>query len=362
MIVIGAAGIGTRAAVGIGTRAAALTFCALAATAPACSSDSGHPSLVSAAGQPANGGRAGASPAEEGGSPDLAGASGDEAGDSGAAGSAAGSGGAPIELGGSGGKPPTTPAACDPHAAWSAAASVSGVSSGASETLLALTPDELDLAFLRDGALYVAHRSSAGAAFSSGSALVIPTGWSAAHGASLSADGKRLLLVSADQKSLGEWTRSSRESAFSAAVDSGAFAAINQDSDFSGRVYASPTVSAGDDQLFFNSSFLDADSTIVVSSRAGTGNWSAPRTLSPGSFDGSEGKRRLPTGVSVDGRTLFYFNEESGQEEAQWRATSSVSSPLSDMLSLGMRRGAAPNSACNRLYSESNSDVVVEKD
>ncbi|MEI9937106.1 MAG: hypothetical protein WDO69_07760 [Pseudomonadota bacterium] len=337
----------------------ALACWALTISGPACSSDTARPSLVSAGGQPSAGGRSGAPSAAGGDNADLAGASGDEAGDSGAG----GNGGTATELGGSGGMPPAVAPACDQMASWSAAASVSSVSAGANEMLLALTPDELDLAFVRDGALYVAHRSSINAGFSSGSALAIPAGWSATHGAALSADGRRLLLVSdPDQKKLGEWTRPSRETAFSGAIDESAFSAVNHDSDFTGKVYASPTVSARDDQLFFNSSFANASSTIVVSSRTGTESWSAPRALSGGIFDGTEGKRRLPTGISADGLTLFYFNEESAEEEARWRATSSVSSPLYDMLSLGARRGAAPNLACNRLYSASNGDVVVEKD
>jgi hypothetical protein len=341
--------------------AAALLLGALAGSGLACSSDTRPPSLVALGGQANDGGSSG-SPTIEGGSGDVSGASGGS--DAGAGGAAAdgGSAGAPAELGGSSGTSPAVPAVCEQSASWSAAASVGGVSSGAGETLLALTPDELDLAFLRDGALFVAHRSKTSAAFSSGAALSIPAGWSAGHGASLSADGKRLLLVSEpDQKKLGELTRSNRESAFSTTIDSEAFAAINGDSDFTRRVYASPTLSAGDEQLFFNSA-LDAESTIMVSSRAGTGAWSAPKALSAGIFDGSDGKRRLPTGVSADGRTLFYFNEESAEEEARWRATNSIDSPLYDMLSLGARRGAAPNSACNRLYSAAVGDVVVEKD
>jgi len=238
---------------------------------------------------------------------------------------------------------------------------VSGVSTEASETLLALTPDELDLAFLRDGALFLAHRSSTRVSFSSGTALTVPVGWSAAHGAAFSADGLRLLLVSdPDQTKLGELTRSNRESGFSTSIDTSAYTVINQESEFTRRVYAWPS-SFGDDQLFFNSS-LDTSSTIMSSLRTANGSYGAPKALGPGILDGSDGKRRLPTGVSSDGRTLFYFNEESGEEEARWRASSSADSPLYDMLSLGARRGAVPNSHCNRLYSTVNGDVVVEKD
>ena len=338
---------------------AALVWCALVASGPACSSNSRAPSLVSG-GEPASaGGRAG-STAAEGGHSDLGGSNG-AAGDSGAAGDG-GDSGTPAASGDTGGRADSVSAACDPLVAWSGAASVSGVSSTADEQLLALTPDELDLAFVRGGALFVAHRASANEGFPDAAAVTIPTGWSAAHGASLSADGKRLLLVSdPGQKQLGELRRSSRESSFSGLIDTSAFAAINRDSDFTRRVYASPTISAGDDQLLFNSS-LDTESTIVVSTRTGAGAWSTPSTLSARIFDGTAGERRLPTGISSDGRTLFYFNEESAKEEARWRATNSPSSPLYDMLSLGGRRGAAPNSSCNRLYSDADGDVVVEKD
>jgi len=343
--------------------ASALYLLAFAASLPACSSDPGRPSLISVGGNPADAGSSGSSPAESG-SRDFAGAGGDATGDSGATGenggaSAGGSGNSTA----SGGSAPVVPAACNPKAMWGDAASVAGLSSAALDTLLAITPDELDLALLREGALYVAHRSSPGATCTIGSPLAIPAGWTAAHGAALSADGKRLLLVSdPDQKMLGELTRSNRSAALSGPIDTSAFTAVNLDSIYTGKVYASPTLSADDDQLLFNSSFLETDSTIVVSSRAGSSVWSTPKELSAGTFDGSGGKRRLPTGMSADGRTLFYFNEESAQEEARWRATSSVESPLYDMLSLGARRGAAPNSACNRIYSESNGDVVVEKD
>jgi hypothetical protein len=170
-----------------------------------------------------------------------------------------------------------------------------------------------------------------------------------------------VLVSDPGQKKLGELTRTRRDAPFTGEIDTSNFAVINQDSLVSGRMYASPVVAVLDDQLFYNSSFAD-DSTVVVSTRTSSGAWSAPSALSAGVLDGSSGRRRLPTGVAADGRTLFYFNEESGEEEARFRATNSLDSPLYDMHSLGMRRGAAPNSACNRLYSESRNDVVVEQD
>jgi hypothetical protein len=226
-----------------------------------------------------------------------------------------------------------------------------------------VTADELDLAFLRGGMLYVAHRAEASAAFNVGSAITLPTGWSAAQGAGLSPDGKRLVLVSdPDQKKLGEMTRAARVDAFSGTVDESAFAGVNGDAVYTGKLYAFPVVSPGDDQLFFNSTFPMGVSTVVVATRRGADAWSAPVSLTTKLLDGQSTTRRLPTGVSADARTLFYFNEETMSEEARFRDTPSVASPLYDMVNLGARRGATPNIACNHLYSSATGDVVVEKD
>jgi len=336
---------------------AATTLCAV----PACSDSSNHPSLISTGGSaPAEAGRAGASTGDAGNAGNSAGGA-SAAGEAGAVGENAGDNSTGAAAGS--GQPPIGPATCSPSSVWGDATSLLSDSSALSETLLSVTPDELDLAFLRADLLYVAHRSQASAQFAIGAPISLPVGWSAAQGAALSADGKRLILVSdPEHNKLGEISRASRSGAFSDTVDESAFVAVNQSALYTGKVYASPAVSPGDGQLFFNSAFPGAGSTVVVSTRTNGGPWPAPVQLTPQLLDGENAKRRLPTGVSADERTLFYFNEESANEEARWRATSQASSPLYDMLSLGKRRGAMPNTACNHLYSESDSDVVVEND
>jgi hypothetical protein len=330
---------------------------ALCALAGACSSDTNdHPAGVSSGG------------GEQAGSPhagESAGAMGGgstDGGEGGAFSGATGGGEAGNDIGT--GQPPIAPSVCSEMAKWSGAINVDLVSSSAAtETLLSVTADELDLAFLSGAALYVAHRAQASSAFNVGSPITIPSGWSAVQGAGLSPDGKRLLLVSdPDQRKLGEMTRDSRDGVFSGDVDESAFAAVNEDAVYTGKLYAFPVVSPGDDQLFFNSSFPTGASTVVVSTRGSSDPWSAPVELTTQLLDGDSKTRRLPTGVSADARTLFYFNEGSMLEEARFRDTPSIESPLYDMVSLGARRGATPNTACNRLYSSSTGDVVVEKD
>jgi hypothetical protein len=336
-----------------------LALCAVfVSSAAACSSDSDkHPSLINAGGDIEPGG--GRSGAGTGGESDLGGAS-DSGGDAGEGGDA---GSNTVPYGGSGGGHPLPgPSLCSNQALWASSANVDGVSTAANETLLSITPDELDLAFLRDGALYVAHRAQANAAFGAGDAVLVPSGWTASQGAALSADGKRLILISTpDQAKLGELSRATRDAAFSEAVDETAFSAVNQNAIYAGKHYASPVVSTGDGQLFLNSAFADGSSTVVVSTSA-DGAWAPPKSLAGQLLNGAMGKRRLPTGVSADERTLFYFNEETSLEEARFRDSALASSPLYDIMSLGTRRGAIPNSACNRLYSGFDSDVVVEQD
>jgi hypothetical protein len=237
---------------------------------------------------------------------------------------------------------------------------LAGVSTSAAETLLSITLDELDVAFLRTGVLYVGHRANQSATFES-AAVTLPSGWSASNGASLSADGKRLILVSElHPNKLGELTRSSRDQPFSANIDEAAFASINADAVYTGKVYAFPVVSGRDDQLIFNSAYPGSSSTVVYSTRTGNATWSTPEQLQTNLLDGGADARRLPTGLSADQRTLFYFNEETAQEEARFRPADSASSPLYDVLNLGTRRGAAPNARCDHLYSSTAGDVVVE--
>jgi hypothetical protein len=337
---------------------------ALSYAPTACSSGSdGHPPGVGTSGGSGNAGsngegaRAGTT---TGGSVSAAAG----AADTGSAGdNAAGGAGPTYESDAGPGRPAPGPAACSETAAWSGSTKVDVVSTAtADEVLLSVTADELDLAFLRAGALYVAHRAEASASFTVGDAVTIPAGWNATQGAALSPDGKRLVLISTSQDTLGELTRSARDAAFSGSVDETAFATVNLAATYTANIFASPTISPDDQELFLNSAVTGGASTIVVATRSAAGDvWGSPSHLS-GALDGTDTTRRLPTGVSADARTLFYFNEESMKQEARWRDTPSLTSPLYDMVDLGTRRGAQPNTGCDRLYSQATGDVVVEHD
>lgn len=315
-----------------------------------CSSDGDRPSPASAAGTASHAAASGGGPAGDAGAQASGGV------DPGGANEDAGAAGAAPN-----GAPAVDPAICSELFAWSSPVAVEGLASVAEQTFLSVTPDELDLAFLRGNALYVAHRANASDRFELLTPVTTPSGYSARHGAALSHDGKRLVLISdPDQKKLAELTRTTRTAPFAVEVDESAFLNVNQDALYTGKLYAAPVVSGRDEQLMFNSSFPGAESTVVVSTRGDDGTWGAPKQLVSSLLDGAPGERRLPSGLSADARTLFYFNEASGSEEVRWRSTTRVNTPLYTLKTLGARRGAAPNSACNRLYSNDHGDVVVE--
>jgi len=301
-----------------------------------------------------NGGTAGA-----GGSATNAGST-SGTNDAGSSGAEAGAADGGATNAGAGGTMPPGPALCSDTATWKNPKNLAGVSSDGSERLLAITADELDVAFLRAETLYVAHRASVSGSFDLGSAVSLPSGWTAAEGAALSADGLRLILVNSTQKELGELTRVSRDGEFPSTIDETAFSALNTDAIYTGKLYAAPALSPTDQQLFLSSSFKMGSSDIVVSLRTGNGVWPAPLQLGEGLFDGDYQTRRLPSGVSADERTLFYFNEASQKEEARFRSSPALTSPFYELVDLGTLKSAVPNAACDRLYSDAAGDIVVD--
>jgi hypothetical protein len=71
-----------------------------------------------------------------------------------------------------------------------------------------------------------------------------------------------------------------------------------------------------------------------------------------------------PTGVSIDGRTLFYFDGALGRERAAWRSDAGggsalLASPFSRIDDLPMLPEAAPNASCDRLYFVSSASVFT---
>jgi hypothetical protein len=334
----------------------------------ACSSGSG--SLAAevpsggAAGSTANAGSGGTRrmpTSTGGGSGGKAGGDSAEAGAAGALDSAGDAG-----MGGAGGEQQGTivvvpSSACSKIPAWTGATPLAGISTSGDESLLSITADELDIAFLRGGALYCAHRAAASASFAAASAVTLPTGYVATAGVALSADGLTLVLVSSEGQSFGALMRSSRTADFSATADTTAFAGLNQRAIQTLEHYAAPVLAPDGNSFVFSGFLPDAGTSVVYESGLSGQAWEMPRNVSQGLFDGSGGKRPLPTGLSSDSRTLFYFDEATSKEVARYRDRPDA--PLYDpSVDLGDLAGAVPNEKCDRIYYSAAGSVLTESD
>jgi hypothetical protein len=339
----------------------------------ACSSNSddhappladGGASSRSGAGGRSSVGKSGAGGSTDGGSAGEL----EEGGSGGAAGSAANAAGAGGEAGLEQGMvTPITPAACSSSGNWGSATPLSGISSAAaSEQLLAITPDELDIVFLRDGSPLRAHRELFSAAFGQAEALEVPDGYGIDAGVALSADGKTLVLLATTGQSFAAFTRAARSEAFSAGRDASAFTGINQRALQTMQHYAAPVL-ASDGKSFVFAAFTPEPAAGFPSGFAGISvvyesvwtetGWAMPLSISENLFDGTSATRALPSALSSDSRTLFYFDEASGKQMARFRDRSDA--PLYTVLDLDTKTAAVPNAKCDRLYYSSAGNVWV---
>jgi len=122
-------------------------------------------------------------------------------------------------------------------------------------------------------------------------------------------------------------------------------------------------VLSGDEASFFFSHYVSSDAGSRASLRE------SRRSNNGFGFGGSDlgellyasgTKRRIPTGVSSDLLTLFYFDQVKGDFRVAWRINTQEPFTYSETLSPGTAtQAAAPNQACNKLYySADGSDGV----
>jgi hypothetical protein len=249
---------------------------------------------------------------------------------------------------------------CSETADWSGATPLAGVSTTATEQLLSITADELDVVFTRAGALLRAHRDTASADFDAGSAITLPDGYDASNGAALSADGKTLVLVATTGQSFAALTRDARTDDFGATADATAFTGLNERAMQTMEHYIDPVLAPDGSTLIF-AAFLPSIANgiaVVYESAFTTDGWAMPTNISNGIFNGTTEQRALPSGLSSDSRTLFYYDEATSEQIARFRDRPDA--PLYDVVNLGGRQGAVPNTSCNRVYYTGGGNVLFE--
>jgi hypothetical protein len=325
---------------------------------------SGRASTGGTAGQDA----AGASGADDGG----AGSGGSSAtgggGQGGTAGSMAGKGGtstggmAGVAVAGRGEDPepcadlpedpPAAAGVCEPGGAWGAGQAVA-VMADAADPLISITPDELTLLLLHVtsvGEAMIADRADAGDDFGPPE----PVGIDGVVG--LSPDGLRVIVRALDG-SLEEATRPGPGEAFGA-PSAGDFSALNAAAASDGLTLSAPVIAPDDRTLYYLAVSLDGtDYPLHVSTRSGAGAWPVGTAVQSCQLKSFQGFNPVPTGVSSDGLTLFFWDSFYGTARAAFRE--SAGGPLVWFDDLGTLVAAQPNTACNRLYYSADGIVYA---
>ncbi len=269
-----------------------------------------------------------------------------------------GGGGGTTNTGGGDGSGGTAPGAlCPPGEAWNVGALVDEVSSPSGEMIASVTPDELSLAWVEPASgaaiIHYADRGDLSMPFGFAQELT-GAALDPLHGIALSQDGLRLVTVRASGLGFVEYTRAYRGEPF----DQPTFApyqSINAlAAQQAGLTFADPVLS-GNDGVFLYSQFSGiVGPTLFESQRSGPDPWPVGTSLTGTLLTMKDGKRRRPTGLSADLRSLFYHDDISGQLRVAFRTASTGQFTSAFDINAGL--SGQPNHSCTRLYYTGQKD------
>jgi hypothetical protein len=220
--------------------------------------------------------------------------------------------------------------------------------------------DEKTIAWTETGGtIRVASRANVSQPF--GAPVALPGGPYAEDKPALALDGLGLLVISNDRQSVRFFRRATLNEAFATIDDRYTKAMFAPD--MSGEGIDAGTKVPPGSSLFkpvLSYNGTEAFFTIQNPNNMGLAIWTsdseaAGAPLRPASSRSEPelgaapiDKYRFATGISADGLTLFYLDNNTLSERMATRA--SLITPFVTFVDLGLRYNAAPNAACNRLY------------
>jgi hypothetical protein len=235
---------------------------------------------------------------------------------------------------------------CNPTASWGTPVSVLTTGSADSTIFGGVTPDELTIAWTSSAGgvvtAWYADRATSTAPFGTPQSLASSVGALALDRVTLSGDGLRIGAVASGALSFVGATRASRSVAFG-----------TPDTEFQGLgggeappTLASPLLSGDDSELFYLITGQSSD--FVIHDATGGLPWKGGVELSAPQLSRSATSYRRPSGVSLDGLTLFYWDEVSSTEKMAIRPV--ASQPFNQFVDIGARANASPAASCQRIY------------
>ncbi len=250
------------------------------------------------------------------------------------------------------------PPKCDVTMQWQAGTKLP-ISTAQPDLFGAITPDELTIAWMTAaGAVLYADRNAATDPFGAPQTL---TAGVALDRVALTPDGLTMIVVPTNRNTLAQTTRGSRGSAFSSTLDLKPFASLDplsQEGDAgttpSHGSFADPMLSE-DGQFLYYSQYGIFTLTMCESYRktGDTSPWGQGRNLEETQFTAPDtsGVRMIPTGMSSDDLTLFYWDGVAKTEKAAFRDDALKDNTFKQFLTLGPTyRNAAPVGSCGRIY------------
>lgn len=249
------------------------------------------------------------------------------------------------------------PPICTASMKWQTGTSLP-ISTPQSDQLGAITPDELTIAWMTTaGSVLYADRSKASDPFGTPQTL---TAGVALGRVGLSPDGLTLIVVVTNRSALAQTTRSARGGSFSTTLDEAPYAdldplptEIDAGSSPPHGSFADPMLSP-DGQFLYYSQYGTSTLTMCESyrSQGDTSPWGQGRNLleSELSAPDTSGTRMIPSGMSSDNLTLFYWDEVANVERAAFRDDAMTNNTYKQFVTLGAYQFAVPTSNCGRIY------------
>jgi hypothetical protein len=218
-----------------------------------------------------------------------------------------------------------------------------------------ISADELTIAWtVTNGDIYVADRASLTSPFGT-PAKVNAADPIAVDRVALSPTGRALVAVRADRGGFVGFERATPNDPWTAS--SGLeFTQVKVVFEASAKA-SDPVLGADKRSLFFVLTAPNRAPVLYESQWDGRqGSWGLPSALANTEFKSADAThRRRATGTSIDGRTLFFFDEVASLERAAWRE--SATEPFAIFRDVGPFPEAAPSTRCDSLYYQGEDSV-----
>lgn len=139
-----------------------------------------------------------------------------------------------------------------------------------------------------------------------------------------------------------------------AVADEAPFATFNTFAIQAGEVDSAPVVSENGTTLYYHTDIFGFASVKTATKTSGI--WGDSQYLSATLFSSGSTGYKLPTGISSDELTLYFFDAAAQTEKAASRDVPGI--PFDSASTLGAFPDGKPNSTCTRLYFTASGDVA----